>query len=360
VQVTDIFGRFATPVHVFIAKVFPVDQEKQLITSNQNAKPVSADPRNTIYSAAVFSTKPEQGLYSLELNVAPLEKSSPYFPIDDITRTVKFVAVIELADVNLQVSDSKEQDDTCAYASTSINLHYPNPATEVIRVNVLHSVLFSFRVQASGRPITVKQAFLKFTNLDTHNEAIFVAEQQGKKYKLVLPLKDHVDAFKGHSGRYSVTLIVGDPLIQNSISWDVATLNIHFGKFQRDSLPTVVSGPLPEILHQFRAPETVPPPQVSYVFTAFVLSPFLLFLGGLLYTKANLGKFPVNNAKELFYAVGFQGCIGAILGLFVIYWLRLNMMQTLRYLALFGVLAIFLGHRALRFLARNRQHAKTD
>jgi len=358
VVVTDIFGHYATSVGVYIVKIFPVDQEKHVILRNQQALPISDSPQNLGFTFNFLATKPDQGFYSMEFSVSPLDKNSPYFPIEEAARTVKVVAIVELSDVTLQITDSKEHDDT--FASNPFSLNYPHKLGEVLRANAFQMVGLSFRIQASGRPITVNQAFLRFTNMETQQEAVFVAEQQGKKYKFSLNLLDYIDAFNGRSGKYAVTLTIGDPLIQNPISWELATLNIHFGKYQKDASPELISGPLPEITHQFRTPDKRPIPVVSFVFTGLVLSPFVIFLVGLAYVGANLHNFPFSNMKALFFAAGFQGCIGGILCLFVIYWLCLTMVQTLGYLLVLALVTIFFGQYALRYSAALREpHKKT-
>jgi len=171
----------------------------------------------------------------------------------------------------------------------------------------------------------------------------------------------------------------------------VGTVNIQFGKFQKELLAEVASGPLPEIVHQFRAPDKRPPAVVSFAFTALVLAPFLFFLVGvsilqlncrkcntyspllfllsplfiynktkkLVFVGANVSNFPFNSTA-FFFAAGFQGCIGSIFALFFIYWLRLNMVQTLCYLLALALAAIFFGQYALRYVASLRSHKKVD
>ena len=171
----------------------------------------------------------------------------------------------------------------------------------------------------------------------------------------------------------------------------MGTVNIQFGKFQKELLAEVASGPLPEIVHQFRAPDKRPPAVVSFAFTALVLAPFLFFLVGvsilqlnsanvththpfffssllslfktkpkkLVFVGANVSNFPFNSTA-FFFAAGFQGCIGSIFALFFIYWLRLNMVQTLCYLLALALAAIFFGQYALRYVASLRSHKKVD
>lgn len=349
IHVTNIFGSFATDVSVFISKVYPVGQEKQVILHNQAAQAASKESNNTVFHFNFLATKPEQGYYSLELNVAPVNKKTSYPPVNSIIRTVKVVTMIELSDVSLQIADSKEHDD--GFVNAPVNLVYPLKA-EITRVNVLQTVLLSFRVLASGRPITLEQAFLRFTNLESGHEVIFVAEQQGKKYKFTLNMYENVDVFNGHSGKYDVALIVGDSLIQNPLLWDLITFNIHFGKFAQEYKPEV-SDEFSEIVHKFRVPEKRPSQQVSLFFTALVISPLLILLIGLWRTGANLSNFPSFGLDAL-YALLFQGCIASVLGLFVLYWLRLNMVVTLQYLLVLVFVSVFFGNRALRYLASRR------
>ena len=71
---------------------------------------------------------------------------------------------------------------------------------------------------------------------------------------------------------------------------------------------------------------------------------------------ANIGRFPTSGLEPI-NALAFVATIGAIFFLLYVYWLRLNMFQTLYYLALLTVPAVFFGNRALRYLhnAGNKQ-----
>ena len=46
-------------------------------------------------------------------------------------------------------------------------------------------------------------------------------------------------------------------------------------------------------------------------------------------------------------AVAFHGGIASILGLYTLFWLRLNLMQTLPVLLVLGIFTIFAGYSAL-------------
>jgi oligosaccharyltransferase complex subunit delta (ribophorin II) len=351
IRVTDVFGRFASKTRVYIVKAFPTAQETTTVMQNQEALPVSSD--NTLYSFNFLAIKPDQGFYTFELSVTPLDKNSGFFADDRVSRNVKVVVSIELTDVSVLVADSATEDEEAEFATP---VSYPKRLGELLRANVFQHVVVGFRVRVAGKPVLVHQAFVIFTNQETNEQAIFVAHRQGRKYKLALGLDSNVQAFHARSGKYSIHLVVGDSFVQNPIYWELGTVQINFGK-QSQNL-TVSTGlehyqPLPEIHHTFNPPAKRPKEIISLFFTAAVLVPLLVLFIGLGYVRANIRGFPFSGASFL-WATGFQGCIGAILALFVIYWLKLNMIQALGYLALIGIPTVFLGQKALRHVAQTR------
>jgi hypothetical protein len=60
-RVTDVFGKFASKANVYITKVYPTANEKQVILHNQQATPVSTNADETLYSFNILAAKPDQG-----------------------------------------------------------------------------------------------------------------------------------------------------------------------------------------------------------------------------------------------------------------------------------------------------------
>jgi len=81
-------------------------------------------------------------------------------------------------------------------------------------------------------------------------------------------------------------------------------------------------------------------------------------LVGLLVLGANIRKFPLDGINTL-ASLGFIATIGGILSLLALYWLRLNMFQTLGYLASLSLPALFFGNRALSYLYTINRAEKT-
>jgi len=232
---------------------------------------------------------------------------------------------------------------------------------DTIRIEHFQFASVQFRVRSTGgtnKPVLVQQAFVKFTNVKTGLEATFVAQPNDNKvYSVVINIEEEAkDQFKFQSGEYKLEVVVGDSFIQNPVHWIVAkSVNLTF--LAPEASSRFGSGPLPEIHHVFRVPEKRPPVFISTAFTFLVLSPLLFLFLGFILLGANISNFPFSGT-EFLSAVGFVGSIGAILSLLALYWLRLNLVQTLGYLALLSLPTIFFGQRALSHIARRKEKAE--
>lgn len=93
-------------------------------------------------------------------------------------------------------------------------------------------------------------------------------------------LTSNANDFRSQSGAYELTLVIGDALLQNSLSWklnDAMQLTFHEeaqAAFDRQDLYR----PKKEIIHQFRQEEKRPPEIVSLVFSGLTLLPLLILL----------------------------------------------------------------------------------
>lgn len=355
IRVTDVFGNFATKAHIYINRVYPVTNQKQVILHNQQAALVSDKPEEILYSFNLLAAKPDQGLYLVDMAVTSQDKDSPFFSASEVSRSVKVVVVAELSDVSIQVVDAPEEEDQ----ELAYKVSYPDKVPDTLRGNQLQHVLVSFRVRSQGRPLPVQQAFVVLRHEMSGHEAILTAHLTGNKYKIHLDIgAKAAQVFNNLDGKYSVHLLVGDAFLHRPFFWHFADINLNLAK-REASIPNP-KGLKPEIHHQFRQAEKRPPPAVSLTFSGLVVGvPLLFLIIGLALTGANIKNFPTSGSRFL-SAVGFLSCIIAILGLYVLYWFQLNMIETLIYLGGLGVVTIFIGWRALRHRLEARMHSKKD
>uniref|UniRef100_A0A7N0UIG7 Ribophorin II C-terminal domain-containing protein n=1 Tax=Kalanchoe fedtschenkoi TaxID=63787 RepID=A0A7N0UIG7_KALFE len=117
-------------------------------------------------------------------------------------------------------------------------------------------------------------------------------------------------------------------------------------------------GPKAEISHIFRAPDKRPPKELSLIFLGLTFLPLLVFLIGLFLLGVNLKNFPTSPAPAAF-AVLFHGGVAAVLILYALFWLKLDLFTTLKTLGFLGVFLLFAGHMILSHLASSSAKLKS-
>jgi len=302
-----------------------------------------------------LAAKPEQGFCALEFRGVPTD-TTKYATVDSASRRVKVIGSVSVTDFSLVVSDSREAGSE----GVSYKAEYPNKVDEAIHILPTQFVHVQFKVRNAGgstaRPLVAQQAFLRFTHLPTGHDAIFPATPNDNKfYTAVISLEESAKSqFHSLSGDYSLSLVVGDAFIQNPISWTVSSsVSIPFGS--KESAPATPLGAKHEIIHEFRKPEKRPSAIISTIFTFATLAPLLFLFVGFTTLGANLKKFPTG--ADFLSGVLFVVFIGLILALIALYWLRLNLIQTLGYLAILSLPTIFFGNRTLSALAKKEKLA---
>lgn len=108
---------------------------------------------------------------------------------------------------------------------------------------------------------------------------------------------------------------------------------------------------LPEIKHAFRRPERRAPAALSLLFTALALLPLVALVPALAAAGANLKGFPSSDPT---WAAAFLASLAGVLGLLVVFWLRLTLATVLWPGLALGSALWYTGWRALRAHASAR------
>jgi len=175
-----------------------------------------------------------------------------------------------------------------------------------------------------------------------------------------------VEKFYYLSGRYDLELAVGDAAMENSFLRPLGHLELDLPEAPEKAPrppaqavdPFSKFGPKAEISHIFRSPEKRPPKELSLAFTGLTLVPFIGFLIGLMRLGVNLKNFPSLPGPAAFASL-FHAGIGAVLLLYVLFWLKLDLFTTLKYLGFLGIVLVFVGHRTLSHLSSVSTKQKT-
>lgn len=341
VSVTDIWGKSVSDVSVFLVKAVAVKDESVVLT-NQELKKVKS-----VYQFNMLTAKPEPGFYSLEFGATATD--SKFASITSSVQELKLISGISVSDVSLQIVDSV--DEEVVQKQTVGNGKTLEAGMET---DYYHNIMFSFSVKSSssGRPILVQQAFARFESDDV--EVILPATFDNKNYKLTVNLASSGELFQYHSGSYKIFLLVGDAFVSNPLQWDLGELKITFPVNMEEKKSHVkVFVHREDIEHTFRVPEKRPKETVALAFTGLTLAPLLFLVVGILSVGFNLSNMSLSGLITL-------GCIGAGAGLYVLYWLHLNMFQTLGCLTVISIPGIFFGTFALRHRQKSNSKSKTE
>ncbi len=288
--------------------------------------------------------QPEAEFYVVRVNAAA--QDSRYFVVEPQVE-VKVTTSVNLADVQVGVADRDQTAPKLQKVEGNNQLKLDGDQQSKLFVK------FNVKDRVKGTNKEAHQTFVRFTHVKSGREIVFLAQgSSGNQYAADVDFLSNAKNFRYQSGAYNVDLIVSDSLFETPVTQRLAEIKLSFTEEQTTSGledRSKLYSPLPEIKHTFRLPESTPPVVVSTVFTALCLAPLALLLVLWLAIGVNFSKFSFSLAGLLFHV-----SLAAIFGLFYCYWTHLNMFQTLRYLLLLGVVALFSGNKLLRNLHNSK------
>lgn len=337
ISVTDLKGNCPGEVKVTVDSV---SGEDGVLASKIVLVKVGAG-----YQLDLMALKPAAGFYALTVSADPAKASPQFVGNTGIKLTVKVLTQLTVKNAELKITDGDQST-----AGRSMKLNYPSKEGKKVPLDYKEKIALSFSlVDSAGSKLLVHQAFVKIAHSESAEEIVFVAEPDtAKVYKFELDLGAENGELT-NSGDYSITLILGDAVVSNPVSWHIADLSLTLPESNGNAEP----GPYqlkPEIKHTFREPEIRPPQAVSSLFTLLVLSPLLLLVGLWIKLGANVGNLPLTLS-----CLGFHAGLGSIFGLYLLFWLQLNMFETVRYLALLGLLTFLAGNSLLASIAKKNK-----
>lgn len=337
-KVVDLVGQAVVPAVTAITGKMAL--KKAATNTLFSGAFVAKSSDKTVYSLDVSSAKPASGVYVVDV-MADTAYSTQL--------TVRVLAKVKVNLLELGIGDSDSASALKMHVAT-----FPKKLAGALSADAQQKIALKAVLvdEATGKPMTVHQAFVRFENKETKEEIIFVSESDSSKvYRFDLDLSLRGIDFGHKSGDYLMELIVGDSSISNSFKWELVDISLKFQQQSQQSSKTPCSlrKPKPEIHHLFREPEKRPPLFVSNLFTALCFAPLPILLLVWLKLKVNISNFPVSLS-----ALGFHGGLGAILFLFYVFWLRLNMFETIRYLLPLALFTFVFGNRLLRSIANRK------
>jgi oligosaccharyltransferase complex subunit delta (ribophorin II) len=345
VLVKDASGK-PVPSKVVITKAYPSNSDSTVLISNKEMALVDG-----AHQFDLSGSKMEAGSYTLELKITPNDKK--FSPLES-SLSISAVGPVTISETVVVVSESEDSQDLASGKKHKVDAG--KKIDGVVKAGQSQHLFVDFKVKGqSGKVVQVQQAFVRLTNA-AGRELIQPAKFTASKgYTAHFPVREVASEFYGQSGSYELSLIVADAFVANPTNWVLGSVSFTFSNTSRADPPADPFAKQAEIKHAFRVPDKRPPKTISLAFTAAALGvPALVLFIGLLRVGANVSNFPTG--ANFIFAVGFQGCLAAILALFVLYWLRLNMVQTLTYFGVLAIPSLFFAHRNLNGLSKAKQH----
>ncbi|KAG8054260.1 hypothetical protein GUJ93_ZPchr0001g30369 [Zizania palustris] len=365
VEVTTVFGYSAPPLRVNLVQVLGSDSK---VISTEN-KELQFDLDNNVHYLDISPLKIDVGKYSTVFEVlvncinfpSEPEHETIYATGGRNTETIFVTGLIKVDNMEIGISDN---DAGTVESVQKIDLQKDTSVS--LSANHLQKLRLTFQLSTPlGNKFKPHQVFLKLKH-ENNVEHLFVVPGTARQFKIILDFLGLVEKFYYISGKYDLELAVGDAAMENSFLRALGHLELDLPEApERAPHPPAQAvdpfskfGPKEEISHIFRSPEKRPPKELSLAFMGLTLLPFVGFLIVLVRLGVNLKNFPSLPAPAAFASL-FHAGIGAVLLLYVLFWVKLDLFTTLKYLSFLGVFLVFVGHSALSYLSSTSTKHKT-
>jgi len=345
VSVTDLAGGSPPAAMEVVLDTATRQQDGAVVAAKQSLVHMVTTDK---YTVDLMTANPPAGFYELVLSAVPAKPDPRFVGNTKVVLNVKVLTTISVTNAELKITDADQSTD-----GRTAKLTFPDTAPSV-SVDHKEVAQLTFSVLDSNQePMLVHQAFVKLTHVQSGSEIIYVAEPDkiDDIYKFELDLGAAAADFGSKSGEYLVSVVIGDAVITNPTAWEAAKINIAFPEAPAEKEASIYD-PKPEIRHLFREPEARPASVVSNTFTLLCLSPFLVMLGLWVKLGVNISNFPLSVSS-----VGFHLGLGSIFLLYTLFWLQLNMFQTVKYLVVLGVVTFLCGNSLLASIAKKTKAA---
>ncbi|KAG2291510.1 hypothetical protein Bca52824_038179 [Brassica carinata] len=355
VKVSTVLGSKAPALNVKLTQALSSGSKGSSIINNQE---LMFDADSATYFLDSFPKNFDVGKYTFVFEILLDELAHEKVYITEAQTKVPIAATGAISIENAEIS---VLDSDVGSVESQKKLDLTKDGAVSLSANHLQKLRLSYQLTTPlGHVFKPHQAFIKLKH-ESQVEHVFLVKASGKKSELVIVefLKLHFE-FKLYylSGKYEIQLTIGDASMENSLLSNIGHIELDLPerpeKAPRPPLqptdPYSRYGPKAEISHIFRVPEKLPAKQLSLVFLGLIVLPFIAFLIGLTRLGVNIKSFPslVGAATS---ALLFHGGIGAVLLLYVLFWLKLDLFTTLKALSLLGVFLLFVGHSTLSHLA---------
>lgn len=257
-----------------------------------------------------------------------------------------------LNEAKIHVAGANKQERT-------FTVTFPLKMTDVIEVGVGDkiSVAFSPELLSSKKKVFAPhQSFLRLHAGSSAASSYFLAKQEKEQLIATFTPADLRKQAGSASGVHNASLLLGDPILKTQIEWLLAEIVVtaanqeDFDEAKPHKTVNTVWTVKPDINHTHKAPQKQAPIILSIFFTLLNMIPFGLFI-----------KYIIGSEPKLSFSIWslwFHGGIGSILILYLVFWIKLNLMQTIPVAVGLGMFTAVAGRKTLTEHALAREKTK--
>ncbi|KAG1656935.1 Dolichyl-diphosphooligosaccharide--protein glycosyltransferase subunit 2 [Nymphon striatum] len=347
VRVTNLLGEPLPGKLTVTADTVTRVKDAAVIMSKEGFTETKAD--STLYEVNLMKKQKNlMGTYKIAISAVPKKQDPRFVGNVGSPISVSFLVDAQLHDVEIGTAELDQ-----SASPNFIKVTYPSKVGNQLNADSHQRIIlkFSLKNKNSNKPFSSHQVFMQLTNKLTKQEITFVHEyRENGVYKFDVDLKAKAGDFGRLSGVYSIALLIGDRFLSNSIHWTFADVDLKFSSDVPSKKSEDIYARKPEIEHMFRKPEPRPSEFVSNLFTGLIFVPILVLI--LLWFKIGVN---LSNFQFSLSALGFHLSLGGVFALYLVFWLRLNMFITIKYMLGLGIVLFLCGNSLLSSLAKKKK-----
>ena len=265
-----------------------------------------------------------------------------------VSYAVKRTGRVRSVSCTVSVTDSAKESDS----GTTVT--HPNPMPHPFTADGSHYVQVKVAVDSDISPSQVVTLLTRSPPSNGTSSTPFTARKAADgsfTTKINVGSLDVLEAVGG-GGSFVLHILVGDALLAESIDWPVADLELVLPR-----LAPSTSDSSSVIVHTFRPVEQRHSYVLPLLFTLAQVAAFAALMYSVLrMTSIEMPQSPV----EWMSASLFQLCLAALIGLYALYWFRLNIFQALTGSIVLAIAAMLTGNQALTALHIRKGKVKTS
>jgi len=267
VTLTNILGGSLGQISLDAVSGVSSSSKASLFSGKKSFTAKSSD--NTAFEAKLIAGElPAAGFYTVKVG---LNGDKKFFMAKD-SFEVKVTTKITVSDVQMAIADrDTTQPKFEKFDGSAKKLDADQQSKFAVK--------FGVKDQNKGTLVEAHQAFLRFTEVASGREIIYLAEAATTKiYTVEIDFSTNGKNFRYQSGAYSVDLVISDSLFENPTVLKLSQLQLKFSETDggAQASRSAMYAAKPEIKHLFRQPEKTPSPIISTLFAVLCLAPLAL------------------------------------------------------------------------------------